>query len=322
MKVELEKELLQKAKAKKRRVVFPEASFSSRIVQAGIQIAKQGIADVVFLADENFVCQNHKNIFVVNYKTSPLLNELANKIHECQKHKNVTLEQAKQLCNNPIYFANAYVACGYADAIVCGAEVSTAQTLKPALQIIKSEQGLVSSYFLFCGKNPVTDDAFLMGDCAVVEEPTSEQLCIIATNMIKQFNMLGLKNPKVAFLSYSTLGSANSPSTQNVANAHKLFKQQCPNVQSVGEVQLDASINKNVAKVKMPNQQFTPPANIFVMPNLNAGNICYKAVQYFGGLKAIGPITTGFTKPVNDLSRGCTIKDIVLLTAITCIQCK
>lgn len=320
MYVELEKELLQKAKAKNKIVVFPEASFSSRIVEAGKIIAQKGVSRVVFLVDEHFATIDDPNILVIDYKNSPLIDELSQKIYESRKHKGISYGEAQHLCQNPIYFACAYVACGYADAVVCGAEVSTAQTLKPALQIIKSKQGLVSSYFLFTGKNSATDDAFLMGDCAVVENPTSEQQCLIATNMLNEFNILGLKNPKVAFLSYSTMGSANSDSTQKVASSHALFKEQHPNVMSVGEVQLDACLKQSVAKVKMPNTKFTPPANIFVMPNLDAGNICYKAVQYFGGLKAIGPITTGFTKPVNDLSRGCTVDDIVLLTAITCIQ--
>ena len=123
-------------------------------------------------------------------------------------------------------------------------------------------------------------------------------------------------------MSYSTKGSANSESITKVQNAYALFKERNPNVQAVGEVQFDASIKESVAKTKMPNEEFFGPANMFIVPNIDTGNICYKMVQYFGGLQAIGPITMGFNKPVNDLSRGCTVSDIVLVTAITAIQCK
>lgn len=263
-----------------------------------------------------------KNFTIIDPNNTPLIDELANKVYQIRKAKGLTLDEAYKLCRDPIYFANAYIVCGYADGIVCGAEVPTANTLRPALQIIKSKSGLVSSYFLFSGENSVTGNAFLMGDCGVIEYPTAEQECVIAENMLNEFNLLGLNNPKLAFLSYSTMGSAKSESTLKVSEAFNLFRQKYPNIDAVGEVQFDASIKQDVAKVKMPNVTFTKPANIFVMPNIDAGNICYKMVQYFGKLKAIGPITSGFNKPVNDLSRGCTIDDIVLLTAITCIQCK
>lgn len=331
MNVEIEKELLKRASLKKRTIVFPEAGFSERIIKATKKIVEQGIANVVLIGNE----QEIKNamgdkaigfydsscIKIIDPHNTPLFDELSNKIFEIRKEKGMTLQEAQSLCLDPIYFANSYVASGYADGIVCGAEVSTAKTLRPALQLIKSKSGLVSSYFLFCGKNSVTDDVFLMGDCGVIEEPTAEQECVIAENMLNEFCSIGLKNPLLAFLSYSTMGSARGQSPEKVAEAFKLFKQKHPNVEAVGEVQFDASIKKDVASVKMPNYKFTRPANIFVMPNIDAGNICYKMVQYFGGLKAIGPITSGFNKPVNDLSRGCTIDDIVLLTAITCIQC-
>ena len=326
MRVEIEKELLQRASLIKRTIVFPEAGFSERIRKATCEIATRGIANVVLIGNlselEKAIPKECLPLIkTVDPQNAPIFDELANSIYNARKHKGLTLQEAKTLCQDPIYFANAYVLNGYADGIVCGAEVPTANTLRPALQLIKSKSGLVSSYFLFSGKNNVTDDVFLMGDCGVVENPTPEQECAIAQNMLCQFNLLGLNNPKVAFLSYSTLGSANSESTQKVKQAFELFKSKNPNVVAVGEVQFDACIKNEVAKVKMPNQNFICPANIFVMPNIDAGNIGYKMVQYFGGLKAIGPITAGFNKPVNDLSRGCTVEDIVLLTAITCIQC-
>lgn len=324
--MDIKKELIKRAMSKKRTIVFPEAGFSERIRRASLQIVKLGFANIVLIGSKKDIMQtipeeDLKNFTIIDPHNTSLFDTLANKIYEARKEKGITLTDAKKLCLDPIYFANAYVACGYADGIVCGAEVSSATTIRTALQIIKSKSGLVSSYFLFNGKNNVTDDNFLMGDCAVIENPTAEQECVIAENMLNEFNSLGLNNPKIAFLSYSTLKSAKSESVEKVQKAYELFKEKHPSVDAVGEVQFDASILKKVANVKMPNYKFTKPANIFVMPNIDAGNIGYKLVQYFGGLEAIGPITTGFNKPVNDLSRGCNEEDIILLTAITCIQC-
>ncbi len=317
--------LITKAKKNKKTIVFPEAGFSKRIVEAGLIIAKKGIANVVFIGDKDVLCKqiNPKylnKITIYNPNSCTFFDDLVNIVMQKRKHKGITLQEAHSLILDPVYFAATLLEAGYADGMVAGAEISTAKTLKPALQIIKSKQGLVSSYFLFEGKNRVTSDVFLMGDCAVVENPDANQLCQIANLMIEQNNLLSAVSPKVAFLSYSTLGSANSESTNKVRSAFEMFKNQNPNINAIGEVQFDASVLKSVAKTKMPNHNFTGASNIFILPNIDAGNICYKMVQYFGGLKAIGPITMGFNKPVNDLSRGCTIQDIVLLTAITAIQ--
>ena len=325
MSVGIEKELITWAKNAPKTIVFPEAGFSPRILKAAVKINKLGIAKVVLIGKKSSMLSvlTEKQLAcfeIVDPESSNLNKELIEFVFNARKAKGLTMAEAENLCLDPIYFANAYVACGYADGIVCGAEVATAKTLRPALQLIKSKNGLVSSYFLFVGKNNVTNDAFLMGDCGVVENPNAEQECQIAELMIEQSKMLKLGKPKVAFLSYSTLGSAKSDSIQKVRSAYEMFAKQNPKVDAIGEVQFDASILKNVAKTKMPNVKFTKPSNIFVMPNIDAGNIGYKLVQYFGGLKAIGPITMGFNKPVNDLSRGCTIDDIVLLTAITCLQ--
>lgn len=323
--MEFSKLLLKKAKKNKKTIVFPEAGFSKRIVEAGVIIAKKGIANVVFVGNENTFKSQIKpkylnKIQIYNPSSCEFFDSLVNIVMQKRKQKGITLQEARSLLLDPVYFATTLLEAGYADGMVAGAEISTAKTLKPALQIIKSKSGLVSSYFLFEGKNRVTNNVFLMGDCAVVENPDANQLCQIANLMLEQNNLLSAVSPKVAFLSYSTLGSANSESITKVCTAYEMFKQQNPTTQAIGEVQFDASVIKSVAKTKMPNHNFNGASNIFVMPNIDAGNICYKMVQYFGGLKAIGPITMGFNKPVNDLSRGCTIKDIVLLAAITAIQ--
>lgn len=317
--------LIKRAKQNKKTIVFPEAGFSERIVTAGKIIAKKEIANVVFVGDESSLSlrikdKDLKNITIYNPKTCSFFEELVKRVLEKRKHKGITEEQARDLLLDPIYFATTLTDCGYADGMVCGAEVSTAETLRPALQIIKSKEGLVSSYFLFVGKNRVTNSTFMMGDCAVIENPTFEQQTAIAELMLEENKKLNLFEPRFAFLSYSTCGSAESESIEKVQEAYKLFKERNPNIQAVGEVQFDASVVEAVAKTKIPNQKFMGPANMFVMPNIESGNIGYKMVQYFANLQAIGPITMGFNKPVNDLSRGCTVNDIILVTAITAIQ--
>lgn len=321
------KKFISSAKNNKKTIIYPEAGFSDRIVKAGKIIAKKGIANVVFVGDETSLALRIKdkdlnNITIYNPKTCSFFDDLVNIVVEKRKHKGVTQQDAKELLLDPIYFAVTLVEAGYADGMVCGAEVPTANTLRPALQIIKSKEGIVSSYFLFVGKNKVTDNAFLMGDCAVIENPSFEDETAIAELMLNECNNLGINDPRFAFLSYSTMGSAKSESITKVQNAFNLFKERNPNIKAVGEVQFDASIKKSIAKTKMPNQEFFGPANVFVVPDINVGNVAYKMVQYFGGLNAIGPITMGFNKPVNDLSRGCTVKDIILVSAITSLQCK
>ena len=315
--------LINKAKQNKKTIIFPEAEFSNRIIDAGKIISKQGIANVVFVGkSENFSDDlSDLNIKIVNPNNCLFFDDLVKIVFEKRKHKGVSEEDAKSLLLDPIYFAVAMVEAGFADGMVCGAEVSTAKTLRPALQIIKSKSGIVSSYFLFVGKNNVTDSTFMMGDCAVVENPSETELCAIAELMLEENKKLNLFDPRFAFLSYSTMGSAKSESITKVSNAYKMFSDKNPHVKAVGEVQFDASIKESVAKTKMPNNNWNGPANMFVMPNIEAGNIGYKLVQYFGGVQAIGPITMGFNKPVNDLSRGCTVEDIILVTAITSLQC-
>lgn len=317
--------LIKKATQNQKNIIFPEADFSERIVKAGKLISEQKIANVIFVGNKNSL--NSKigdaslNIKIYDPKDCEFFDAMVDYVVERRKNKGLTVDDAKQLLKDPIYFAVALTGMGYADGMVCGAEVATAKTLRPALQIIKGKKSIVSSYFLFVGKNNATDDCFMMGDCAVVEDPTSQEECEIADLMLEENKKFGLFEPRFAFLSYSTYGSAKSDGVGKVADAFKMFKDKHPEVHAIGEVQFDASISKRVAQVKMPDVSFKFPANIFVMPNIDAGNISYKIAQYFGNLTAIGPITIGFNKPVNDLSRGCTVDDIVLVTAITSIQC-
>lgn len=319
--------LINMAKKFDKTIVMPEAGFSPRIVEGAIEVARLGVANVVLIGSAESVklpqllaCK--KKIEIVEPAKFAKLSQIVELIYEKRKHKGVTVDEAKKLALDPIYFANAYCLAGYADGVVCGAEVPTASTLRPALQLIKGKNGLVSSYFIFAGKNRVTSDCFLMGDCAVIENPTADQEALIAEMMLAEYQNLGLKKPCCAFLSYSTMGSAESESVRKVRSAYEIFTKNNPHVMCMGETQFDACVNRQVSHNKMPDIPYVRPANIFVMPNLDAGNIAYKITQYFGGLQAIGPITMGLNLPVNDLSRGCTVSDIVEVTAVTVLQCK
>ena len=319
------KQIIKNAKKNPKTIIFPEASFSGRIIKAAKIIQKKGIAKVVLVGDESSLImqdKNLKNFTIINPKTCEYKDALAEELYELRKHKGLALEQAKQLILDPFYFSTMLVVTGYADGMVCGAEVSTAKSLKPALQLLRQNDDFVNSYFLMCGKNKLTDEAFFLADCGLVENPTSQQLAEIAKRAVDQANLLTTNEPKVAFLSYSTHGSAKSESVEKVQNAYKIFIEENPNIKAVGEIQLDAALLPNVAKTKLKFDEPIGSSNILIFPEINSANICYKAISYFGGLYALGPITVGLKKPVNDLSRGCTVKDIIYITALTVVQCQ
>lgn len=318
-------DLLKKAKNNPKTIVFPEAGFSDRIVKAVKKIQKKGVAKVVLIGDESsLVLQDKalKNFNIVNPKTCEYKNAFAEELYNLRKEKGMTKEQAEELVLDPFYFSAMYVRMGYADGMVGGAEVSTAKMLKPALQLLRNSDDFVNSFFVMCGKNKMTDDVFFLADCGLIEQPTAEQLSVIAERAVNQSNILTDNEAKVAFLSYSTLGSAKSESTQKMRTAYELFAEKNPNTKAIGEIQLDAALIESVAKTKLKQMEFPGSANILIYPDINAANICYKAISYFGGLYALGPITTGLTKPANDLSRGATVDDIVYVTALTVLQCQ
>lgn len=321
------KKLLQLAKQKNKTIVFPESAFSDRILKAVIYIKKHKIADVILIGDESsLIVRNKKlgNFKIVNPKTSSLKEMFTNQLFELRKHKGLTYDQASELVSDPFYFSTLLVKNGYADGMVGGAEVSTARNLKPALQLLKSSiNTFVNSYTMIVGKNKLTDSPFFLTDCGLLENPSFEELSLIAHRVADEYKRFTNLEPKVAFLSYSTNGSANSEATLKMKNAFLKFKSDYPETLSQGEVQLDAALLKKVANIKFKeNQDFYGGANVLVFPELSSANICYKAISYFGNLYALGPITVGLDGPVNDLSRGCTVKDIIYLTAITVLQCK
>ena len=318
------KKLYKKAKSAQKTIVFPEASFSDRTIEAVKYIQKKSIAKPILIGDESALILRDKKLVdfqIINPQTFQGKDELAKHLYQKRKEKGMTIEEAERLVLDPYYFSTLLVDLGYADGMVGGAEASTGETIRPAFQIIKAKKkgGIISSSFLVCGKNKfLRDKAILLSDCAVNKHPNDEELYQIACQSVETYLNLGFKDPKVAFLSFSTNGSAKDESLDVVKNATEKFKKKgylCD-----GEIQLDAALVERVAKIKCPQSPLKGDANILIFPDLNSGNICYKAIQYFGGLDLLGVILQGLNKPVNDLSRGCSVQDIITMTAITVLQ--
>ena len=320
------KQLFARAKAKNKTIIFPEAGFSDRTIQAVKILKRKKICNVILVGDESSLVIRDKSLLsftILNPKTYAYKNKLAKHLYLKRKDKGMTIQQAETLVQDPYYFATLLVDLGVADGMVAGAECSTASTLRPALQIIKTSRKseIASSCFLMYGKNKFMGQrAMLFADCGLNENPTAAQLVDIAGQTVESGKLFGFDEMNVAFLSYSTHGSAKSEMVDKVRQAASKFSR--PAVVSDGEMQLDAALRPEVAALKAPNSPIQGNANIFIFPDLNSGNICYKAIQMFGGMNAIGPIVQGLKKPVNDLSRGCNVNDIVILSAITALQAK
>ena len=320
----------QKAKQNVKTIILPESE-DMRVLEGASKALKEKYANIILIGDEAEVIkraeQNNIDLSgaqIINPKTSEKYEEYANAFYELRKAKGMTLEQAKELLLEPIYFGMMMMKQGDSDGLVSGACHSTANTLRPALQILKTAPGtkLVSAFFLMevpnCeyGENGV----FVFGDCGLVENPSSDDLSEIAISSSKSFHQLTGKEAKVAMLSYSTYGSAHSELTEKVVEATKLLKEKVPNLACDGELQLDAALVPEIANSKAPGSIVAGKANTLIFPDLNAGNIGYKLVQRLAKANAYGPLCQGISKPVNDLSRGCNSDDIAGVIAITCVQ--
>ncbi len=320
----------QKAKQDVKTIILPESE-DMRVLEGASKALKEKYANIILIGDEAEVIkkaeQNNIDLTgsqIINPKTSEKYEEYANTFYELRKAKGMTIEQAKELLLEPIYFGMMMMKQGDADGLVSGACHSTANTLRPALQILKTAPGtkLVSAFFLMevpnCeyGENGV----FVFGDCGLVENPSSDDLSEIAISSSKSFHQLTGKESKVAMLSYSTYGSAHSDLTEKVVEATKLLKEKEPNLACDGELQLDAALVPEVASSKAPGSDVAGKSNTLIFPDLNAGNIGYKLVQRLAKANAYGPLCQGIAKPVNDLSRGCNSDDIAGVIAITCVQ--
>ena len=323
-------EIKNRAKQEIKTIVLPEAT-DIRILKAAQIVEKERYAKVILIGDEEEVSKKIKenNIELKETKIiDPLKSEktedYANQLYELRKAKGMTLEQAQKIILDPIYFGMMMVKLDDADGLVSGAAHSTADTLRPALQILKTAPGtkLVSAFFIMVVPNCEygANGTFIFADSGLNEEPDSEKLSEIAISSSKSFRQLVGKDPKVAMLSYSTYGSAHSASTEKVIEATRLVKEKAPDLIVDGELQLDAAIVPEVAEFKAKGSPLKGEANVLIFPDLGAGNIGYKLTQRLAKAEAYGPLCQGIAKPVNDLSRGCNEKDVAGVIAITAVQ--
>lgn len=320
------KELYRKASLLNKTIVFPEAGFSDRTIEAVKYLQKKKICKPILVGDESALVLRDKSLInfeIINPKTFQNLEDVVQTLYKKRKDKGLTFEQAQELAVDPYYFSTLLVEMGLADGMVAGAEASTASTVRPALQIIKAKKkgGIVSSCFIMFGKNKfLRDKCLILADCGIIIHPNEDELCQIAIQSVETYRSLGFSDPKVAFLSFSSKGSAEDESIDIVRKAYEKFKK--TGIVCDGELQFDSAMVERVAKQKVPKSPLKGDANILIFPDINSGNICYKAMQYMGGVNAIGPILQGLKKPVNDLSRGCVPMDIVTATAVTILQSK
>lgn len=314
-------QMKEKARADLRTIVLPEGE-DPRTIEAARMIVEQGLAKLVILGDTTTI--DVPGATVIDPKTAPKHDEYAQAFFELRKSKGVTLEQAMQTMDDATYFGTMMVKLGDADGLVSGACHSTANTLRPALQILKTAPGtkLVSSFFIMC--TPATEfgegGTLLFADCGLNIAPDADQLSEIALASANTWQQLIGTEPKVAMLSYSTMGSAGGDIAEKVQEATRLAKEKAPELALDGDLQLDAAIVASVGKLKAPESTVAGSANILVFPDLGAGNIGYKLVQRFAHAEAYGPVLQGIAAPVNDLSRGCSAEDIVGVVAITSVQ--
>lgn len=319
----------ERAKQNKKRIVLPE-TMDRRVLEAAEKIIREDIADIILIGKEEEIAENSKGLDIsgakiINPFTSDLTEELTLEFVEIRKNKGLTYDEAKKLLlEDYAYFACMLVKTGRADGVVSGACHSTANTLRPALQIIKTKPGtmLVSAFFLMVVPDCVygNNGVFVFADSGLVQNPNSEELSAIAKSSAESFELLVGSEPSVAMLSHSTKGSASHPDVDKVVNAVKIAKERYPQYKIDGELQLDAAIVPEVAATKAPDSNVAGHANVLIFPDLDAGNIGYKLVQRLAKAEAYGPVTQGIAAPVNDLSRGCNVDDIVGVVAITAVQ--
>ncbi len=315
--------LEKKAKKQIKKVVLPESE-DERILKAAHRLNAMGAVGLILLGDKEAINSQAKNLNlnlenaeIIDPNTSHYREEFANNLYELRKSKGLSEQEAKQLVLDKTYFATMLVHSGYAHAMVSGVNHTTADTIRPALQIIKTKPGvsLVSSVFLMC----LDTQVLVFGDCAIIPNPSPKELAEIAitsAQSAKQFNIA----PKVALLSYATGNSAQGEMIDKINEAVTIAQRLDSQLEIDGPLQFDASIDKSVAKKKMPNSQVAGQASVFIFPDLNAGNIAYKAVQRSAKAVAIGPILQGLNKPINDLSRGALVEDIINTVLISAIQ--
>lgn len=324
----LMEQIIKRAKVDIKTIVLPESN-DIRTIKAAAMLEAQGIANIILIGKETIIRELAGDIDIskariIDPENYNKFNDYVENFYELRKSKGITLNEASEIMKNPLFFGAMMVKKGDADGMVAGAVNSTANTLRPALQIIKTAPGtkLVSSFFIMVVPDCEygSSGTFLYADSGLVENPTAEEMAHIAIASAKSFETLVQDEPKVAMLSYSTYGSAKSILTEKVIKATKIAKEIAPNLKLDGEIQADAALVQAVNLSKAPGSILAGEANVLIFPDLNCGNIAYKLTQRLAKAEAYGPITQGLAKPVNDLSRGCSETDIVGVVAITCVQ--
>ena len=330
--MEIIERIVERAKGNRQRIVLPEAT-EERTLRAADKVLADGVADIILIGSpeeisrlaEEWGLTHIGKATIVNPLDSPKSEEYAALLAELRKNKGMTIEQARELVKNPLYYGCMIIKTGDADGQISGALSTTAETLRPALQIIKTKPGItcVSGARLLITQQPQYGEngVLVVGDVAVTPVPDADQLAQIAVCTADTARAVaGFDNPRVAMLSFSTKGSAQHEVVDKVVEATRLAKERRPELEIDGELQADAALVPAIGEKKAPGSHIAGHANVLIYPNLEVGNISYKLVQRLGGATAIGPVLQGIAKPVNDLSRGCSVEDIYYLVAITACQ--
>lgn len=329
--MEILKRFIETAKANPQRIVLPEG-YEPRTLKAADRIIGEGIANIILLgqkdkilalASENGLA-NIAKATIIDPQNNEFSEKYANLLFELRKNKGLTMDKAAELAKDPLYFGCLMIKAGDADGELAGAQNTTGNVLRPALQIVKTQPGISvisGAMLMFCKEKAYGDNGFLLvADVAVMPNPTAQELAQIAVCTGRTMrDMIGV-DPKVAMLSFSTKGSAEHEFVDRVVEATSLAKQMAPDLKIDGELQADAALVPSVGKFKAPDSPVAGEANVLVFPALEVGNIAYKMVERLGGAVSVGPVLQGMAAPINDLSRGCSVDDIYYMTAITANQ--
>jgi len=329
--MEISQMIREKAKKNPKVIVLPEGE-EPRMIKASETIIKEGFANLIFLGKEEKIKSMAKNmgidfsekIEIIDPNNSDKIRKYAETYYQLRKNKGINLDEAYQLLKDPLYFGALMVYHGEADGLVAGSINATGDVFRPALQTIKTAPGIqiVSSCFIMVVPDCSYGDngVIVFADCAINPEPNAEQLADIAIASAETGKILVGIEPRVAMLSFSTKGSAKHPLVEKVVEATKIAKEKKPDLLIDGELQADAALIPSIGERKAPNSKIAGKANVLIFPDLQSGNIAYKLVERLAKAKAIGPISQGMRKPINDLSRGCSAEDIVNVVAITVLQ--
>ena len=330
--MDLVQSIIERAKSNKQRIVLPEAT-EERTLRAADKVLAEGVANIILIGNpaeinslaEKWGLKNIDKATIIDPENNPKSEEYATLLAELRKKKGMTIEQARELVKDPLYLGCMIIKTGDADGQISGALSTTGETLRPALQSIKCAPGItcVSGAMLLITKEPQYGEngVLVVGDVAVTPMPDAQQLAQIAVCTAQTAkSVAGFAEPRVAMLSFSTKGSAKHEVVDKVVEATKLAKEMDPELKIDGELQADAALVPSVGEKKAPDSEIAGKANVLVYPCLEVGNISYKMVQRLGGAEAIGPVLQGIARPVNDLSRGCSVDDIYKLVAITACQ--